>query len=126
MNGVLIAFLAGDAVQLSRILKAERGNTSIVVIEVRPKETPAPPQGRILEMAAHYSNATCITIPKPDRETDWPNIRAGFAAFLNFLYPPNNEPNPLPILMRALNAPRLHGRAIKQPCWRRGRWKSLT
>jgi len=33
--------------------------------------------------------------------------------------------NPLPILMRAVNALKLH-RMIKQPCWRAERWKSLT
>jgi hypothetical protein len=36
-----------------------------------------------------------------------------------------SPPNPLPILMRAVNSVRARF-AIHQPCWRSGRWKSLT
>lgn len=45
--------------------------------------------------------------------------------FLDSLSPPSCEPNPLPILMRAVNRLFL-SRPLKQPCWRAGRFKSLT
>lgn len=47
----------------------------------------------------------------------WSNARA---------WAQRNNPNPLPILMRALNGLWLRCRCIRQPCWRKGRWKSLT
>jgi hypothetical protein len=52
-------------------------------------------------------------------------IRKGFRAFLELLAPRRLEPNPLRILMRAVNTIRLRVH-IRQPCWRAGRWRSLT
>ena len=49
-----------------------------------------------------------------------------FAAMLDRLCPANLEPNPLPILMRAVNRLWLAVGSIHQPCWRTGRWKSRT
>ncbi len=48
--------------------------------------------------------------------------RRTFQAFLNWLAPANNEPLPLPVI------PKQSQRrfVIQQPCWRSGRWKSLT
>lgn len=48
-----------------------------------------------------------------------------FFAFLSRLAPVVIEPNPLTILMRAVNAVSLRI-PIHQPCWRSGRWKSKT
>jgi len=52
-------------------------------------------------------------------------IRKNFRAFLERLAPRKLEPNPLSILMRAVNSVRLRA-PIRQPCWRSGRWRSLT
>lgn len=46
--------------------------------------------------------------------------------WIAFVCRPKPQPNPLPILARALNGLWLRVRSIRQPCWRRGRWKSLT
>jgi len=48
-----------------------------------------------------------------------------FQRFLNLIFPRCLNPNPLPILMRAVNTLKLHG-IIHQPCWRAARWKSKT
>ena len=53
-------------------------------------------------------------------------IRAGHRAFLNQLAPRSLEPNPLRIVTCALNGLFLKLCNIRQPCWRAGRWKSLT
>lgn len=45
--------------------------------------------------------------------------------FLSSPQPHEIAPNPLRILSRAVNCVRLC-RPIRIPCWRRGRWKSLT
>lgn len=52
-------------------------------------------------------------------------IRKNFRAFLERLAPRKLEPNSLSILMRAVNAVGLRV-PIRQPCWRSGRWRSLT
>lgn len=49
-----------------------------------------------------------------------------FQLFLVELAPRQTEPNPLTILMRAVNGLRLTVGHIFQPCWSRNRWKSLT
>ena len=48
-----------------------------------------------------------------------------FQAFIEACFPTPEEPNPLPILMRAINRLRI-GIVIKQPCWSRLRWRSVT
>lgn len=52
--------------------------------------------------------------------------RAAYTAWVRFVCRPNLNPNPLTILTRALNGLWLRLRSIRQPCWKRGRWKSLT
>jgi hypothetical protein len=50
-------------------------------------------------------------------------------AFLARLAPQNLAPNPLPILMRAVNALLMRGKSFmvrRLPCWSARRWKSLT
>jgi hypothetical protein len=51
--------------------------------------------------------------------------RQHFDAMLDRLCIRLPHPNPLSILMRAVNRLWLSV-SIKQPCWRTGRWKSLT
>lgn len=46
-------------------------------------------------------------------------------AFIHGLVPPARY-NPLPLLMRAVNALRLRWQSRSAPRWRRGRWKSLA
>jgi hypothetical protein len=59
-------------------------------------------------------------------ERAWRALKhAEFRASIEALYPPDLEPNPLPILARAVNCFRLRA-PIKQPCWSARRWKSLT
>ena len=52
-------------------------------------------------------------------------IKASHRQFLDIISPPNFEPNPLKILMRAINVVR-RWVFIFQPCWSARRWKSLT
>lgn len=52
-------------------------------------------------------------------------IRGMFFKFINEFLPPDLEPNPLPILARAINAIGLRF-PIHQPRWKAGRWKSKT
>jgi hypothetical protein len=52
-------------------------------------------------------------------------IRAAWFKFINGFLPPDLEPNPLPILARAINAIGLRF-PIHQPRWKAGRWKSKT
>ena len=85
---------------------------------------------------AYYTNATFYEPPqKPSLEE---LAKAYWNAIENFLsgydYSIDREsqlvqcrfePNSLAILMRAVNILKTHV-PIRQPCWRRGRWKSLT
>ena len=54
----------------------------------------------------------------------WAEIRAGYRAFLQMLAPVA-EFNPLPLIARSVNSV-LRRFVIKQPCWRKGRWRSKT
>lgn len=56
-----------------------------------------------------------------------PNPPWADKAMLRFLsgQAPIFPPNPLPLLMRAVNAVRLRF-AIRQPCWSARRWRSVT
>lgn len=47
-------------------------------------------------------------------------------SFLERRYPRPVDPNPLPILMRAVNALKLSCRVIFQPRWSCKRWRSTT
>lgn len=58
-------------------------------------------------------------------ETLAANKRA-FLEWIERLFPAVLDVNPLPILMRAVNALRLGHRIIHQPCWRSTRFKSRT
>jgi hypothetical protein len=51
--------------------------------------------------------------------------RSAFEAFLERIMPSSTEPNPLPILARAINRVR-RSHAIFQPRWKAGRWKAKT
>lgn len=59
-----------------------------------------------------------------DRAMQAAEIREGFRQFLSRLAPSNLDPNPLPILARAVNSLRLACRTIRQPCWRKTRFKA--
>ncbi len=67
---------------------------------------------------SYYNAAT------PDRDASLAAIKKRWYDFLQtFLPKPCREPNPLPILARAINRV-CRGFQIRQPVWRRGRWKS--
>lgn len=53
-------------------------------------------------------------------------IRSRFFRYLNFILPPNLEPNVLSIMARAINSLRIGGKIMFLPCWSSRRWKSLT
>jgi hypothetical protein len=65
-------------------------------------------------------------VPKPEMQGLTASlIRGMFFKFINGFLPPDLEPNPLPILARAINAIGLRF-PIHQPRWKAGRWKSKT
>lgn len=68
-----------------------------------------------------YTNSFDITCG-----INWGEIKRAWVAWMDRLFPQSLEPNPLPILSRALNSLKLNHRIIRQPCWKRGRWKSKT
>lgn len=77
------------------------------------------------EMFRHLAGCTRIML-----DFDWQMTQAwNRERFVELFYPPvpphKLEPNPLRIQMRAVNTRRVC-RVIRQPCWRAGRWKSLT
>lgn len=78
-----------------------------------------------MSMACDYSS-TCFYIYLRDHmEVVWWNAERFSRLFLPPLQPHELHPNPLPILARAVNTVRVH-RPLRIPCWRKGRWKSLT
>jgi hypothetical protein len=78
-----------------------------------------------MSMAYDYSS-TCVYLYIYDNSmVVWENARRFVRLFLPPLQPHELHPNPLPILARAVNTVRVH-RPLRIPCWRKGRWKSLT
>ena len=70
-----------------------------------------------------FSNLDCYTCFLYSQEPS--EVAKRFWAWLWRHVPARIEPNSLPILMRAVNAVMLRV-PIRQPCWRAGRWGSLT
>lgn len=72
-----------------------------------------------------YWNCISSWLDDPEVEHMFFENQRTHRLFLDGLCPVDNEPNPLPILMRALNAVALWF-PLKQPRWKPGRWKALT
>lgn len=82
----------------------------------------------VLSDCNSFSNWTPHHYPPPEDEIDKheraPWIGLTVRKFLALLAPQILEPNPLPILARAVNGLRLACRVIRQPCWRKTRFKA--
>lgn len=93
-------------------------NHCILIIEDTPSPPSQPPEMFSL-CCCHFFDATYEAVWRAWR-------KSSHRAFLNQIFRRQfPEPNPLPLLMRAVNAVRLVAvRFI--PRWKRGRWKSLT
>ncbi len=72
-----------------------------------------------------YSNSNYSASDALDAANRRWQMAENFRRLLDRLFPPSLEPNPLPILSRAVNAVRFFRRMFK-PRWRRGRWKAKT
>ena len=74
---------------------------------------------------AFYFNVES-TLSKEYIALRWADIKFTHRSFIDRLFPFRLEPNPLPLLMRAVNCLRLGVGCIFQPRWKAGRFKAKT
>lgn len=71
-------------------------------------------------------NTSGYFVLRSPSELDCEAIRHAYWLRLAAHRPQSLEPNPLPILARAVNGLRLGCRSLNQPRWKAGRWRSKT